>query len=113
MSDEKASRGRRSRNRGNAYERDVARRLGAQRVGQYGTKTDVEADWIAVQTKVGAAYPERLDGWLRAIPSRAGQLRALVIGDAPGPGHSRRELIVLDLAEFMDWYGPTILKGDE
>jgi len=113
MSDERASRGRRSRNRGNAYERDVARRLGAQRVGQYGTKTDVEADWIAVQTKVGAAYPERLDGWLRAIPSRDGQLRALVVGDAPGPGHRRRELIVLDLSEFLLWYGPTSLEDEE
>ena len=109
MTDEKTTRGRRSRNRGNAYERDVARRLGVSRVGQYGTKADVgdRDEWIVAQTKVGGAYPERLDGWLRAIPSRDGQLRALVLGDAPGAGHSRRELIVLDFREFLLWYGPT------
>ena len=105
MTSEATRRGRAARNRGNAYERSVAERLGARRVGQYGGKADVEADWIAVQCKVGSAYPERLDGWLRALPCRAGQLRALVIGDAPGPGRKRRELIVLDLADFIDWYG--------
>jgi len=104
MTEEKTSRGRRARNRGNAYERDLANRLGGARVGQYGTKVDVEADWIAVQAKVGRSYPERLDGWLRAIPAD-GRLRALVLGDSPGPGHKRRELIVLDLADFLDWYG--------
>lgn len=105
---DKASQGRRNRNRGNAYERDVARRLGVARVGQYGTKADVgdRDEWIVAQTKVGKAYPERLDGWLRAIPSSAGQLRALVIGDAPGHGHARREMIVMDFREFLLWYGP-------
>jgi len=107
MTEDRSTRGRRSRNRGNAYERDVARRLGVSRVGQYGTKADVgdRDEWIVAQTKMGKAYPERLDGWLRSIPFRADQLRALVIGDAPGAGTKRRELIVLDLAEFLDWYG--------
>lgn len=105
MTAERARRGRTARNRGNAYERSVAERLGARRVGQYGGKADVEADWIAVQCKVGGSYPERLDGWLRAIPVRAGQLRAVVVGDSPGPGKKRRELIVIDLEDFIDWYG--------
>ena len=105
MTAEATRRGRTARNRGNAYERSVAERLGAKRVGQYGGKADVEAEWIAVQCKVGASYPERLDGWLRAIPVRAGQLRAVVVGDSPGPGKKRRELIVIDLEDFIDWYG--------
>lgn len=104
MTDDASTRGRRSRNRGNAYERSVAERIGGARVGQYGTKVDVEADWIVAQCKTGASYPERLDGWLRAIPSDH-RLRALILSDSPGPGHKRRELIVLDLADFLDWYG--------
>lgn len=100
-------RGRTARNRGNAYERSVAKRLGVRRVGQYGGKEDLGAaeDWMVVQCKNGSYYPERIDGWLRAIPVRAGQLRAVVIGDAPGPGTKRRELIVLDLGDFLDWFG--------
>ena len=100
-----ARRGRTSRNRGNAYEREVAAKLGGKRVGQYGDSTDVEVPgWLRVQCKNGAAYPARIDGWLRAIPARADILRAVVIGDAPGPGGKRRSLIVLDLDEFASWY---------
>ena len=101
----RARRGKTSRNRGNAYERSVAARLGVSRVGQYGGKEDVAGDWIAVQVKNGTYYPERIDGWLRSIPERADRLRAVVIGDAPGPGNRRRELIVLDLGDFVNWYG--------
>lgn len=100
-----ARRGRTSRQRGNAYERSVAKRLGVQRVGQYGGKDDVAGDWIAVQCKNGTAYPERIDGWLRSIPERADRLRAVVIGDAPGAGKRRREVIILDFDDFCAWYG--------
>jgi hypothetical protein len=112
VTDERRARGRKARARGNAYERSVAERLGARRVGQYGGKADVESEWIAVQCKTGKSYPERLDGWLRSIPFRAGQLRAVVVSDSPGPGHRRRELIVLDLGDFIDWYGQP-QEGDE
>ena len=99
-------RGRTSRNRGNAYEREVAAKLGGRRVGQYGDKVDVEVPgWLRVQTKNGTAYPARIDGWLRAIPAQADLLRAVVIGDAPGPGGKRRSLIILDLDEFCAFYG--------
>jgi len=37
----KSRRGKNARSRGNAYERDVARRLGGIRVGQYGGTSDV------------------------------------------------------------------------
>jgi hypothetical protein len=103
--DTRVRRGRTSRSRGNAYEREVAAKLGGVRKGQFGDKVDVEVPgWIRVQCKNGGAYPERLDGWLRAIPTQADLLRAVVIGDAPGPGGRRRSLIVLDLEEFAKWY---------
>jgi hypothetical protein len=102
---ERSRRGRTARQRGNAFEREVAKRLNGQRVGQYGGKTDVAADWIAVQCKVGKSYPERLDGWLRSVPVKADQLAALVIGDSPGAGKRRRTLIVLDLDDFVAWFG--------
>jgi hypothetical protein len=99
-------RGRTSRNRGNAYEREVAAKLGGRRVGQYGDETDVDVPgWLKVQCKNGTSYPERIDRWLRAIVAPAGTLRAVVFGDAPGPGRKRRSLIVLDLDEFAARYG--------
>ena len=101
----RSRRGRQARNRGNAFEREVAKRLGARRVGQYGGSDDVSADWVSVQCKVGGYYPERIDGWLRALPANAGQLRAVVLGDAPGPGRRRRSLIVIDLDDFVAWFG--------
>lgn len=101
----RSRRGRTSRNRGNAFEREVAAILGGRRVGQFGDKVDVEvAGWLRVQCKNGAAYPALLDRWLRAIPVQADLLRAVVVGDAPGAGTRRRSLIVLDLGEFASFY---------
>jgi hypothetical protein len=102
----KSTRGRRARNRGNAFEREVAARLGgdAKRVGMFGSKTDVESPWLAAQTKVGGSYPERIDGWLRSINAKGDQLRAVILGDSPGPGARRRTLIVLDFEDFCAWY---------
>lgn len=95
-------RGRTARQRGNAFEREVARKLGGRRVGQYGEKVDVEGPHgLRVQAKNGGSFPERLDRWLREIPVTAEELRAVVVGDAPGPGHLRRSLIVLDLDDFV------------
>ena len=101
----KAKRGRNSRQRGNAYERTIAARLGADRVGQYGGKPDVMNEWIVIQAKNGGAFPERPWTWLQELPRKADQLRAVVIGDAPGGGTKRREIIVLDLQDFIDWFG--------
>jgi hypothetical protein len=99
-------RGKNARNRGNAFEREVAEKLGGRRVGQYGDKVDVVVDgYLQLQCKNGAAYPERLDGWLRSIPVRSELLRGAVIGDAPGSGTKRRAIIVFDLDEYRDWHG--------
>lgn len=100
----KRTRGRRANNRGKAYEREVAAILGGQRVGQFGSKVDVSAGELQVQCKTGKSYPERLDGWLRSVPYRADEVRALVISDSPGSGNRRRSLIVFDLEEFVRHY---------
>jgi hypothetical protein len=112
----KSRRGRRARARGNSFELEVARRLGggARRTGWMGTKIDVEAPgWIIAQCKVGGSFPERIDGWLRALPTRADQLRAVILGDSPGAGGKRRTLIVIDLDDFVAWYGNPEATTDE
>ena len=101
----RSRRGRTARARGNAFERAVAKKLNGQRVGMFGGKTDVQADWIAIQCKVGGAYSERYDGWLRSVPTKGDQLAALVVGDSPGQGKRQRTMIVLDLEDFIAWFG--------
>ena len=101
----RSRRGRTARARGNAFEREIAKRLNGNRVGQFGGKQDVANEWIAVQCKVGKSYPERLDKWLREVPVKADQIAALVVGDSPGAGTKRRSLIILDLDDFIAWYG--------
>lgn len=103
---DRARRGKTARNRGNAFEREVAAKLGGRRVGQYGDQVDVDVPgYLRVQTKNGGTYPRLIDRWLRAIPVEAGLLRAVVLGDAPGPGTRRRTLIVFDLDEYAMWHG--------
>jgi hypothetical protein len=100
---DKAKRGKRARNKGNAFEREVAEKIGGVRVGQFGGKIDVQSDWIAIQCKVGnGSYSERYDGWLRSVLGNSSQISALVVGDAPGPGTKRRSMIILDFEDFID-----------
>lgn len=98
-------RGRTNRSRGNSIERDVARSLGMRRTGQYGGPDDARGSLFAAQVKSGSAYPERLHRWLKAVPVDAGQTAILVITDAPGAGHRRRGLVVLDLDDWRDLHG--------
>ena len=101
----KSRKGKNSRARGNAFEREVAKRLLGQRVGQFGGKQDVANDWLAVQCKVGGSFSERQWGWLQTVPVKSDQLRGLVIGDSPGAGGGRRRaVIILDLDDFCDWF---------
>lgn len=98
-------RGKRARQRGNAFEREVAARLNGKRTGMYGGKDDVQAGVFVVQCKVGLSYPERLDKWLRELKPKAGQLSILVVGDSPGAGTRRRALAVVDFDDFVAWFG--------
>ena len=101
----KSRKGKNSRARGNAFEREVAKRLKGQRVGQFGGKQDVANEWMAVQCKVGGSFSERQWDWLQTVPVKGDQLRGLVIGDSPGVGGGRRRaVIILDLDDFCDWF---------
>lgn len=101
----RSRRGRTARARGHAWEREVAKRLNGKRTGMWGGKDDVQAGIFQVQCKVGKSYPERLDKWLREVPVKADQIAALVVGDSPGAGTKRRSLIILDLDDFIAWFG--------
>jgi hypothetical protein len=98
-------RGKRARQRGNAFEREVAAKLNGRRTGMYGGKDDVQAGVFVVQCKVGLSYPERLDKWLRELKPKAGELAVLVVGDSPGAGTRRRALAVVDFDDFVAWFG--------
>ena len=102
---ERSSRGKRARQRGNSFEREVAARLNGKRTGMFGGKNDVEAGYFVIQCKVGLSYPERLDKWLRELNPKADQLAVLVVGDSPGAGTRRRALAVIDFDDFVQWYG--------
>lgn len=106
---DRASRGKRARQRGNAFEREVASRLNGKRTGMYGGKDDVQAGAFVIQCKVGLSYPERLDKWLRELNPKADQLGVLVVGDSPGAGKRRRALAIIDFEDFVQWFG----KADE
>lgn len=101
----RARRGKNARNRGNAFEREIAHRLNGTRIGWAGGPTDVATGVYDIQCKVGGSFPERIYGWLAKIPFRHDKLRAVVIGDAPGAGTKRRVLIVFELDEFADFFG--------
>ena len=103
----RARRGRTNRSRGNAIEREIGARLGLRRVGQYGGSEDLTSPLFAAQVKSGGSFPERLWTWLRAVPTTAGQTALLVVTDAPGPGHRRRALVVLDIDDWRDLHGPS------
>ena len=102
---ERSSRGKRARQRGNSFEREVAARLNGKRTGMFGGKNDVEAGYFVIQCKVGLSYPERLDKWLRELNPKADQLAVLVVGDSPGAGTRRRALAVIDFDDFVQHYG--------
>lgn len=98
-------RGRNNRNRGNAIEREIAAKLGLRRVGQYGGADDVRGDLFAAQVKSGGRFPELFWRWLKAVPTDAGQTPLLVVTDAPGPGHKRRALVIVDLTDWAALHG--------
>lgn len=105
---ERSRRGRTSRQRGNAWERELAARLSGKRVGWTGGKNDVIAGtdgWLVIQAKLGGAFSEKYWRWIEALDARSDQLRVLIVGDAPGPGGKRRAMVTMDLRDFEQWFG--------
>lgn len=97
-----AIQGRRNRQRGNAFEREVAKKHGGRRTGMYGGPDDVTIDgFYKIQTKVGTMFSEKYWRWLKAIKVTADQVAYLVIGDAPGPGTPRRTVVIMDEQDWL------------
>jgi len=110
--DEAAARlGKNNRSRGNSIERDIGKQLGLRRVGQFGGPDDLSGEMFAAQVKSGGAFSERWWSWLRAVPVNAGQTPLLVVTDAPGPGHRRRAVVVIEIGDWIALHGPTEVEG--
>lgn len=102
-----SKRGKSARNRGNAYERELALRLGGKRVGQYGGPDDVTVnDLFTIQSKVRKAFPSWMSDELAKLPRTGGRVPLLVVADAPGAGHRRRALVVVGLEDWIELHGP-------
>lgn len=97
--------GRNNKNRGNAIEREIGKKLGMNRVGQFGGPDDLSNELFAAQVKSGGYFSERQWAWLKGVPVRAGQTALLVIADAPGPGKKRRAMVMLDIDSWRDLHG--------
>ncbi len=42
---------------------------------------------------------------LRKLPITGGDVPAVIVSDKPGPGITRRSLVVVDYRDFVDLYG--------
>jgi len=109
--DATSRRGRTNRSRGNSIERDIGKQLGLRRVGQFGGPDDLSGEMFAAQVKSGNAFSERWWSWLKAVPVNAGQTPLLVVTDAPGPGHRRRAVVVIEIGDWIALHGPTEVEG--
>lgn len=99
---DRSTMGRRNRSRGNAFERETAKKHGGRRTGMFGGPDDVAIDdQFKVQTKVGKMFSEKFWRWLKAMKVNADQIAYLVIGDAPGPGTPRRVVVIIDERDWL------------
>ena len=97
--------GRRNRQRGNSIERELGKKLGMARTGQFGGKDDLSNALFKAQVKSGGYFSERQWAWLKTVPVQAGQTALLVIADTPGPGKRRRAMVMLDLEDWRELHG--------
>ncbi len=99
---DRSTMGRRNRSRGNAFERETAKKHGGRRTGMFGGPDDVTVeDRYKIQTKVGKMFSEKFWRWLKAMKVNADQIAYLVIGDAPGPGTPRRTVVIMDERDWL------------
>jgi hypothetical protein len=100
-----ARRGKNNRQRGNSIERELGKKLGMARTGQFGGKDDLSNALFKAQVKSGGYFSERQWAWLKSVPVQAGQTALLVIADTPGPGKKRRAMVILDLDDWRELHG--------
>lgn len=104
----RARRGKSARSRGNAYERELAKKLGGKRTGMYGGPDDVTVnDLFVIQSKVRKAWPQWMADELAKLPRTGGRIPLLVVANAPGSAFRRRALVVVELGDWLSLHGPT------
>lgn len=87
-------------------EREIAQRLGAHRVGCTGKATpDAETDWLAVEVKHRARYPEWFTSAMEQAEANAkdGQL-PIVVAHQKYQAYDQA-IVMMRLADFQQWFG--------
>ena len=86
-----------------AVERELARRLGGQRIGCTGKATaDVVSDWLNIEVKTRKTLPAWL---LSAIEqARDDDRLSMVILHQVGQRHDD-DLVLIRLSDFEEWFG--------
>ena len=91
------------RQRGNALERYIAKRLGGQRLGHYGGE-DVAHEWLSIECKERATLPVWLrDAMRQAIGHAAADALPIVVLHELHKAHNE-DLVVMRLCDFDDWF---------
>ena len=97
-----------NKKRGATFERTVAKAVNGRRTGPLGGRDDVMTDDpqpFAIQTKKTINFSVRqarvyLDDLRRSYPTRT----ALVVHAEPG--RDRDAVVILSLADWLEWHGP-------
>lgn len=105
--DAASRRGRTNRQRGNAIEREWAKRLSLRRVGHHGGPEDATNALFVGQAKSLASG--RFPGWmtdeLAKLPRTEGRIPILGVLEAPGPGKRGRRIVVIDESDWIALHG--------
>jgi hypothetical protein len=107
----KSRRGLNARKRGNRRELELARKLGAEKVGHFGGPDDVRGGMFTYQSKVRAAFPTWMTAELAKLPRTGGRIPVLVVTSPPGLDPSdRRKRLAIVVVTLDDWRA---LHGEE
>lgn len=103
----KQSAGRRANRRGRRIQKKSMEAAGMDNLPGNLPGLDGSRGMFRGESKSGLRFPEQMWRWLQAIPAAPGQVRVLVVSDAPGPGYKRRSITMV---ESSDW---TALHGED
>jgi hypothetical protein len=88
-------------------EREVARRLGGQRVGPSGRSgPDVVSDWLQAEVKTRHRLPAWLKAALQQAQTGCPEYRLPLVVLHESGQHHAGDIVCLRLADFTAWFGP-------